>query len=182
MTTMWQLKCHFSFFPQKTHGAPRSTKLRFTFIVSHKNELCVFFGYNKPIKLHFVPRQTFRKCDFSAILKAVLFESSETGEMLLMRVLSHPGNINSKCCIVTNWMCFTYNVVLFLSLKVPPVTKSLASPSSTTWCQTPSRTRHSWNLSTAFKPCMNVCVSFIRKWIKQLPGSVFMMMILVLIS
>lgn len=89
-----------------------------------------------------------------------LVESCETSEMLLMKVLSHTGDFNSKCCIVANWTCLTCNVVLFLSLKVPLVTKSLASPSSTTWCQTPSRTRHSSNLSTAFKPCVNVCVFF----------------------
>lgn len=160
---------------------------------------CVYFsGSNKPIKVHFVPHLTFGKWDFSGISN--VFQTLHCFASIFTRcqlisisgIMWNQWNVvdegsqsyrcfNSKCCIVANWTCLTCNV-LFLSLKVPPVTKSLASPSSTSWCQTPSRTRHSSNLSTAFKPCVNVCVSFIRKWIKQLPRSIFMMMTLVLLN
>ena len=35
--------------------------------------------------------------------------------IMLMKVLSHPGHGNSKCCTVVNWTCFTTHPRSFFS-------------------------------------------------------------------
>lgn len=86
--------------------------------------------------------------------------------------------ITGSWCLCVTWIIkgseltyWRHNILLKLVkslllspwiLQVLPVTKLLASPSFTLWCQTRSRANHCWSLLTAFEQCIFLMNLFVQ--------------------